>query len=260
MTGERIAREARRLAGGCNGARAEMKAGLAEVRAQAGAGGHAAAASRAGQAIVQENSGRTSCTCFVNVRTRRRRRRWRPACCCCAGALGRARPGARAALPASTWSSTPSTREISPEYPIPGGEGHRPLHPAGRQHHSATFELNNALNVSRVVDAKGKQIPASRNQQDSTVRLSFDQPLAKGQPVTITFYYDGKLTGQEDSPVYGIKFAAIHPDFAYLMYPARWFPVSGYTTDRFAADMRITVPRATRCWPAACDHAPDGRR
>ena len=74
------------------------------------------------------------------------------------------------------------------------------------------------------------------------MRLSFEQPLPKGQPVTMTFYYDGRLTGQEDSPVYGIKFAAIHPDFAYLMYPARWFPVSGYTTDRFAADMRITVP------------------
>ncbi|SPF56075.1 Peptidase M1, membrane alanine aminopeptidase [Candidatus Sulfopaludibacter sp. SbA4] len=107
---------------------------------------------------------------------------------------------------------------------------------------SASFELNNALNVSRVVDGTGKQINASRNQQDFSVRLSFDQPLAKGQPVTITFTYDGKLTGQEDSPVYGIKFAAIHPEFAYLMYPARWFPVSGYSTDRFAADMRITVP------------------
>jgi len=107
---------------------------------------------------------------------------------------------------------------------------------------SAAFELNNALNVSRVVDDKGKQIPASRNQQDFTVRLSFEQSLPKGQPVTITFYYDGKLTGQEDSPVYGIKFAAIHPDYAYLMYPARWFPVSGYSTDRFATLMRITVP------------------
>ena len=107
---------------------------------------------------------------------------------------------------------------------------------------SAAFELNNALSVSRVVDDKGRQIPASRNQQDFTVRLSFDQPLPKGQPVTVTFYYDGKLTGNEDSPVYGIKFAAIHPDYAYFMYPARWFPVSGYTTDRFAALMKITVP------------------
>jgi hypothetical protein len=107
---------------------------------------------------------------------------------------------------------------------------------------AATFELNNALNVSRVVDDQGKQVPASRNQQDSTVRLSFDQPLPQGKPVTITFEYDGRLTGDEESPVYGVKFAAIHPDFAYLMYPGRWFPVSGYTTDRFAAEMHVSVP------------------
>ncbi len=107
---------------------------------------------------------------------------------------------------------------------------------------AASFELNNALNVSKVVDAAGKQIPASRNQQDFTIRLSFEQPLPKGQPQTITFFYDGKLSGNEDSPVYGIKFAAIHPDYAFLLYPARWFPVSGYSTDRFAAEMRITVP------------------
>jgi aminopeptidase N len=108
---------------------------------------------------------------------------------------------------------------------------------------SATFDLNNALNVSRVSDSKGAEIPASRNQADSSVRLTFERPLAKGQAVTITFYYDGKLTGQEESPVYGVKFAAIHPDFAYLMYPARWFPVAGYSTNRFAADFRITVPQ-----------------
>src|SRR5205814_4883675 len=32
------------------------------------------------------------------------------------------------------------------------------------------------------------------------------------------------------------------PDFAFLLSPARGFPVSGYSTDRFAAEMRITVP------------------
>src|SRR5438034_10731334 len=31
---------------------------------------------------------------------------------------------------------------------------------------TAVFELNNALNVSRVVDDGGRQIPASRSQQD----------------------------------------------------------------------------------------------
>jgi tetratricopeptide (TPR) repeat protein len=111
---------------------------------------------------------------------------------------------------------------------------------------TATFELNNALNVSRVVDDNGRQIPASRSQQDFTVRLNFDQPLSKGKPVTATFDYDGRLAGSEDSPVYGIKLAAIHNDYAYLMYSARWFPISGYTTDRYSTEMNITVAAGNR--------------
>jgi tetratricopeptide (TPR) repeat protein len=107
---------------------------------------------------------------------------------------------------------------------------------------TASFELNNALNIARVVDGTGKQIPAARSQADFSVRLAFDPPLAKGVPAALTFYYDGKLSGQEDSPVEGIRFAAIHPDYSFLLYPSRWFPVNGYSTDRFAADMRITVP------------------
>ncbi len=42
--------------------------------------------------------------------------------------------------------------------------------------------------------------------------------------------------------MFGIKFASIQNDYAYLMYPARWFPINDYTTDRFTADLRITVP------------------
>ncbi|PYT31887.1 MAG: peptidase M1 [Acidobacteria bacterium] len=106
---------------------------------------------------------------------------------------------------------------------------------------TAVFELNNALNVSRVVDDGGRQIPASRSQQDFAIRLNFDQPLIKGTPIDVTFDYDGRLTGNEDSPVYGIRFAAIHNDYAYLMYPSRWFPVSGYTTDRYTAEINVTV-------------------
>ena len=107
---------------------------------------------------------------------------------------------------------------------------------------SASFELNNAFNVSRVVDDSGRQLTASRSNQDFSVRVTFPAPLAKGKPTTVTFSYDGRLTGQEESPIYGIKFGAIQNDFAYLMYPARWFPVSGYSVDRFTADLHITVP------------------
>ncbi len=107
---------------------------------------------------------------------------------------------------------------------------------------SVTFELNNALNLTRVTDVEGRQITASRFGEDMSVRLSMPQVLPKGQPATVVFVYSGKLTGQEDSPVFGIKFAAITPDVAYLMYPARWFPVNDYTTDRFASDFKVTVP------------------
>jgi len=107
---------------------------------------------------------------------------------------------------------------------------------------SVSFELNNALSLDKVTDEEGRQIPASRLQQDMSVRLSLPQPVSRGKSGTLTFFYDGKLTGEEESPVFGIRFAAIHPDFAYLMYPARWFPVNDYTTDRFSADIKVTVP------------------
>ncbi len=106
----------------------------------------------------------------------------------------------------------------------------------------ATFELNNALTVSKAVDSRGQSLQTARNAPDFTVKVSFLASLPKSQPCSVALSYDGKFTGNEDSPVSGIKFAALHPDFGYLLYPARWFPVSGYTVNRFAADLRITVP------------------
>ena len=45
---------------------------------------------------------------------------------------------------------------------------------------SVSFELNNALNVSRVVDDAGHQIPASRSGQDFSLRLSFPGSSGEG--------------------------------------------------------------------------------
>ena len=125
-----------------------------------------------------------------------------------------------------------------------------------------TFELNNALNLETVTDEAGRQVPASRTAQDMSLRLSLAGTLPKGKPATLTFVYGGKLTGTEESPVWGIKFAAIHPDFAYLMYPARWFPVNDYTTDRFTTDLRVTVPSGFKVIASgleSADAAADGK-
>jgi tetratricopeptide (TPR) repeat protein len=107
---------------------------------------------------------------------------------------------------------------------------------------SVTFELNNALNISKVIDQDGRQVPSSRLAQDMTVKLNLQETLKKGKVAALTFVYDGKLSGDEESPVFGIKFAAIHPDGSYLLYPSRWFPVNDYSTDRFSSDLKVTVP------------------
>ena len=106
------------------------------------------------------------------------------------------------------------------------------------------FELHNALNVSRVEGEDGSEISAVRYGQDFTVRLNFPQALAPEQAVTVTFFYDGQLEGTRDSPVEGYDLATIEAERAYLLYPARWFPVNGYGADRFAANMHVTVDRA----------------
>ena len=126
----------------------------------------------------------------------------------------------------------------------------------------AVFELNNALTVSKAVDGSGQPLQTSRNPQDFTVKVSFPGGLHKNQASEISFTYDGKLTGNEDSPVSGIKFAALHPDFGYLLYPARWFPVNGYTVNRFTADLRITTPsdyRVIGSGDLKTDRASNGR-
>lgn len=107
---------------------------------------------------------------------------------------------------------------------------------------NVTFDLNNALVISKLVDGGGQDLQNSRQASDHSVRVTYPSNLPKGQPATIVFTYEGHLTGNEESPVYGIKFAAIQNDFAFLLYPSRWFPVSGYTTDRFAANITVTVP------------------
>lgn len=108
---------------------------------------------------------------------------------------------------------------------------------------TATFELHNALNITRVLDSAGNPVQSTRSYEDFTTRLSFSQPLTKDQPVTVRFEYGGRLTGDEDSPIYGIRFAAVQSDHAWLLYPGRWFPVSGYTSDRYTMELTVDTPQ-----------------
>ena len=107
---------------------------------------------------------------------------------------------------------------------------------------TASFELNNALRVTKVTDEHNKPLTAERVTQDSTVRVSIPNGLSKNSTATLTFDYEGALDSADDSPVQGLKLASITDDTSYLLYAGRWFPVNGYGINRFTATMRITVP------------------
>ena len=81
---------------------------------------------------------------------------------------------------------------------------------------------------------------------DGTVRVTPAAPFVKGQVAHWTFDYEGTVTGNEDGPIEGLKLAAIQEPISYLLYPARWFPMTGYLTNRFTAEMHIRVPQGMR--------------
>jgi len=106
----------------------------------------------------------------------------------------------------------------------------------------ATFELHNALRVTRVEDADGHPLTAERVTQDSTVRVPLPAGVSKGAISTLTFFYEGVLQSADESPVEGLKLAYVGEPESYLLYAGRWFPMAGYETNRFTAAMHITVP------------------
>jgi hypothetical protein len=106
----------------------------------------------------------------------------------------------------------------------------------------ASFELHNALRVTKVVDDKGKPLEAERVTADSTVRVPLPNGLAKDASMSLTFDYEGQLDSADDSPVQGLKLASVSDETSYLLYAGRWFPVNGYGINRFTATMNISVP------------------
>lgn len=106
----------------------------------------------------------------------------------------------------------------------------------------AVFELHNDLRVTKVVDEKGQPLSAERVTQDSTIRVPLPAGLSKDSTTTLTFEYEGALENADNSPVPGLSLAYIGDDTSYLLYAGRWFPVSGYGTNRFTSTISVTVP------------------
>jgi tetratricopeptide (TPR) repeat protein len=127
---------------------------------------------------------------------------------------------------------------------------------------TATFELNNGLNITALTDNSNQPLTSERLTTNSTVRVSLPAPIAKNSSNTFHFEYSGMLVGSDTSPVEGIKLAAIADPISILLYPGRWFPMTGLFTDRFTAEIHVRVPAdytAVGSGTATKKALPDGR-
>src|ERR1700733_12928365 len=110
---------------------------------------------------------------------------------------------------------------------------------------AAIFELHNALKVDSVTDEQHHQLSGERG-PNATISVALPSPMSKGATSTLTFVYEGTLSGTEESPVEGLKVASIGDPISYLLYAGRWFPMVGYMTDRFTAEIHVTLPAGYR--------------
>jgi hypothetical protein len=116
------------------------------------------------------------------------------------------------------------------------------------------FGFHPALKVNKITDENGKVLTGERS-ADGTIRVSPATAFTKGQVSHWTFDYDGVITGAEDGPIEGLKLAAIQEPITYLLYPARWFPTTGYMTDRFKAEIHIRVPEGMKVFASGAQGA-----
>ncbi len=104
-------------------------------------------------------------------------------------------------------------------------------------------ELHGNLKIDDLRDASGKVLPFDRDYSNPLlVRITLPEPVPVGQRTKVIFSYQGPLASAEGSPVSGVRLAWIGNTGAYLLLPARWFPLTGYPANRYTGVFHIEVP------------------
>lgn len=104
-------------------------------------------------------------------------------------------------------------------------------------------ELHPNLAITEVKDEKGKALNVERDSRNPLyVTVVLPAPVAAGAKVALTFTYAGLLANEENSPVPGVRAAVINKAGAYLLLPARWFPLTNYPSNRYTATFHLNVP------------------
>jgi tetratricopeptide (TPR) repeat protein len=131
-------------------------------------------------------------------------------------------------------------------------------------------ELHPNLIVKEVKGPDGKPLTFERDNQNSLIVIAhLPTPVATDGHVILTYAYAGLLVNDENSPIPGVRAALINKDGAYLLLPARWFPLTNYPSNRYTATFRLNVPdvfavagtgKASAPTPMAGKNAVEGNR
>ncbi len=104
-------------------------------------------------------------------------------------------------------------------------------------------ELHPNLNVTEIKTPSGKALNFERdNLNPLLLNVNLPSAATANSIVTLTFTYSGPLANEDNSPVPGVRLASIYKDGAYLLLPARWFPLTAYPTTRYTGTFRLNVP------------------
>jgi tetratricopeptide (TPR) repeat protein len=105
------------------------------------------------------------------------------------------------------------------------------------------IELHPNLELREAKTPEGKSLAFQRdNENPLFITVVLPAPVAAGGRVTIIFTYAGLLANEENSPVPGVRVASITKEGAYLLLPARWFPLTNYPSNRYTGTFRLNVP------------------
>ncbi|MGA8367305.1 MAG: M1 family aminopeptidase [Candidatus Acidiferrales bacterium] len=104
-------------------------------------------------------------------------------------------------------------------------------------------ELHPDLTVTSVKMASGQSLTFERdNTYPLLLSVALPAAATPGKQVTLTFEYSGPVSSEDDSPTRGVRFASIDKASAFLLLPARWFPLTSYPSNRYTGTFKIVVP------------------
>ena len=104
-------------------------------------------------------------------------------------------------------------------------------------------ELHPDLTVTSVKTAAGQRVTYARdNNSPLLLSVALPESATPGKQVSLIFEYTGPVSSEDDSPTKGVRFASIDKTGAYLLMPARWFPLTDYPSNRYTGTFKIQVP------------------